>query len=80
MKKTATYWTERADAADEQRKQQQIELARNLIVAGLEMAMQVSGSGLQAIEEVETAVSGWLAIHNATLTAEVEAVETAGSA
>ncbi|ESY70006.1 MULTISPECIES: hypothetical protein [Mesorhizobium] len=78
--KSSTYWTERAEAADEARKAQQLEIARNMIVAGIEMALLVSGSGLQAIEEVEHAVSGWLATHNAALTAEVEAIETKGSA
>ncbi|SDA40316.1 hypothetical protein [Mesorhizobium qingshengii] len=80
MSKPATYWSDRAEAADEARKEQQIAAARNLIVAGIEMAFQISGSGLQAIEEVETALSGWLAAHNAVLATEAAAIETQGSA
>nr|WP_155249088.1 hypothetical protein [Mesorhizobium loti] len=80
MKKPATYWSERAEAADAARREQKLEIARNMIVAGIEMAFLVSGSGLQAIEEVEHAVSGWLAAHNAVLAAEVGAIETQGSA
>ncbi|BCH10453.1 hypothetical protein MesoLj131c_47110 [Mesorhizobium sp. 131-3-5] len=78
--KPSTYWSERIDASDAARREQMLEIARNMVVAGIEMAFQTSGSGLQAIEEVETAVSGWLAAHNAVLAAEVEAIETQGSA
>ena len=80
MNKPATYWTERADAADEQRKQQQLEVAMNLIVAGIEAAFQVTGSALQAIEATETALSAFLAAHSPQAAAEVEALETKGSA
>ncbi|TPN38684.1 hypothetical protein FKO01_04980 [Mesorhizobium sp. B2-3-3] len=79
-KRPSTYWSEAIEAGDERRKQQQLEIARNLIVAGLVVAMKAHGSGLQAIAEGETAVSGWLAAHNAELTAEVEALETRGNA
>ncbi|RUX05474.1 hypothetical protein EOA30_12185 [Mesorhizobium sp. M8A.F.Ca.ET.059.01.1.1] len=78
--KPATYWTEKAEKADEVRHEQKLEIARSLIIAGLEMALSTSGSGLQAIELVETAVSAWLATHNALLTAEAEQIETKGQA
>ncbi|MER8644675.1 hypothetical protein [Mesorhizobium sp. M1252] len=61
-------------------KDEQLHLARNLIIAGIEMAFQVTGSGLQALEEVETAMGAFLAAHNAHLTAEVAAIETQGNA
>ncbi|BCG72687.1 hypothetical protein MesoLj113a_38450 [Mesorhizobium sp. 113-1-2] len=79
MSKPATYWTERAEAADEQRKQQQLELARNLIIAGIEAAFLITGSGIQALEETETAMGAFLAAHGAQFAAEAEAIETKGN-
>lgn len=80
MKQPSTYWTERTEAADERRKQQALETARNLIVAGIEMAFQISGSGLKALEETEAAMGVFLAAHNAAVATEVAAIETKGSA
>ncbi|MCT2577682.1 MAG: hypothetical protein E5X23_09280 [Mesorhizobium sp.] len=60
--------------------EERLHIARNLIVAGIEMAFQVTGSGLAALEETETAMGAFLAAHNAKLTAEVEAMETEGNA
>ncbi|QKC83953.1 hypothetical protein [Mesorhizobium sp. NZP2077] len=80
IKKPQTYWTERAEAADAARREQQLAIARNLIIAGIEAAFLITGSGLEALEETETAMGAFLAAHGAQLTAEVEAIETQGSA
>ncbi|RWG83237.1 hypothetical protein [Mesorhizobium sp.] len=60
--------------------EQQLDLARNLIVAGIEMVFQVTGSGLQALEEVETAMGAFLTAHNAQVAAEIATIETKGNA
>ncbi|MBZ9760323.1 hypothetical protein LB553_05465 [Mesorhizobium sp. CA8] len=43
--------------------EERLHIARNLIVAGIEMAFQVTGSGLAALEETETAMGAFLAAH-----------------
>lgn len=78
--KPQTYWTERLDASDERRKEQQLDVARNLMVAGAEMVFRLTGSGLKALEEMEAAASAMLAAHNAEIAAEVATLETKGSA
>lgn len=62
--KPQTYWTERLEASDERRHEQQLAVARNLIIAGIEMAFQVTGSALSALEETETAMGAFLEAHN----------------
>ncbi|RVC41924.1 hypothetical protein [Mesorhizobium sp.] len=60
--------------------EQRLHIARNLIVAGIEMAFQITGSRLAALEETEATMGAFLAAHNAKLAAEVEAMETQGTA
>ncbi|RUU99682.1 hypothetical protein EOA60_03075 [Mesorhizobium sp. M1A.F.Ca.IN.020.06.1.1] len=75
-----TYWTERLDASDARRHEQQLDIARGLIAAGLEMVFQITGSGLRALEETEAAASVFLAAHNPTIAAEIATLETQGTA
>lgn len=60
--------------------EEQLHIARNMIIAGIEAAFLITGSGLAALEETETAMGAFLAAHNAKLTAEVEAMQTEGNA
>ncbi|TGQ15928.1 hypothetical protein [Mesorhizobium sp. M00.F.Ca.ET.217.01.1.1] len=60
--------------------EERLHIARNLIVAGIEMAFQVTGSALSALEETETAMGAFLEAHNAQTAAEVAAMETKGTA
>lgn len=60
--------------------EEQLHIARNVILSGIEMAFRVTGSGLKALEETEAAASAFLAAHNAVLAAEVETIETKGNA
>lgn len=78
--KPATYWSERIEASDAARREQKLEAARNMIIAGIEIAFQITGSGLQALEETETAMGVFLAAHGAQFADEAAAIETRGSA
>lgn len=43
--KAATYWTEKAEKADAARLEQQLHIARDMILAGIEMAAAGAGAG-----------------------------------
>lgn len=77
---TSTCLSAEADASDERRRKQQLAVARNLIIAGIELAFQVTGSGLQALAETETAMGAFLAAHNPEIAAEVVDIKTVGRA
>ncbi|TPJ11440.1 hypothetical protein FJW04_24085 [Mesorhizobium sp. B2-7-3] len=61
-------------------REEQLHIARNVILAGIEMAFLVSGSGLAALHETETAMGAFLAAHNAPMAAEIAAIKTEGTA
>ncbi|TPK71587.1 hypothetical protein FJ527_26460 [Mesorhizobium sp. B2-4-18] len=78
--KPSTYWTAETEKANGELREKQLELARNVIVAGIEMAFQVTGSGLAALQETEIAMGAFLEAHNAPMAAEIAAIKTEGSA
>lgn len=61
-------------------REEQLEVARNLITAGIDAAFLITGSPLSALEEVEIAMGRFLAIRNAETAAEIAGLETQGTA